>query len=1088
MSDKFAPLNIKQLYEYIFSDSSGHTILGIPAPLFFNPKQNAPLHTEIFDQPIATPFGVAAGPHSQMAQNIIAAWLCGARYIELKTVQTLDELKISKPCIDMQDEGYNCEWSQELKIEESFSEYLKAWIFIHLISHKLGYGNHPHTVFNMSVGYNYEGICNENVQWFLNKMKDCTSEKEAMINSLAGLYPEIKQINIPSTISDNITLSTMHGCPPEEIEKIGRYFIEEKKLHTFIKLNPTLLGAEELRRILNTLHHHKTTVPDEAFEHDLKYENAVSIIKSLTVAAQKNNVFFGIKLTNTLESLNHRHVFNPEEKMMYMSGKALHPLSVNIARKLQNDFHGQLNISFSGGADCFNISRIIESGIYPVTVSSDLLKPGGYGRLYQYAQSISDFLHTHKIQNLSEYFKNIKISKDTTQLNIYAEEVLNDKQYSKDMFSEPNIKTGKKLSLFDCISAPCVSTCPTNQDIPDYLYYTSEKKFDDAMRVILKTNPLPAVCGMVCDHECQSKCTRINFDDPLMIREIKRFITEQKSPVKPDSGSAKKLKVAIIGAGPSGLSCGFFLALEGFQVTIHETKAFAGGMVSDAIPEFRLSKEAINSDIERIKSVGVKIIYESKIDKTAFKQLQSDNDFIFIAIGAQKAKPFNIEGSNTKGFVDPLEFLSAIKKGIHLISGNKVAVVGGGNTAFDVARTAKRIVGPNGKVSMLYRRTIQDMPADAEEIKAALAENIEIIEYVLPEKILSENNNMTGLVCSKMKPGLPDASGRAAPVKIEGSEFEMKFDTLIPALGQDIVMDFIEGPVIRNSENSYMTQFPCVFIGGDAMRGASTVIRAVADGRKAAAEIINKVPAEFNLTHKNIKQHDFIDLMTRRSLRQYRQANIGQADKQTLSLTQNNSAVLTEPYAITEAGRCLNCDELCNICVTVCPNRANFSYQVPEQKLLLQKAVRKATNEIVFEDDGELNVLQQYQVLNIADFCNECGNCTSFCPTSGKPFSDKPRFFINISKFNESDYGFYLKVFPDKITLIWKSNEEIKTLTLDHGKYIYEDDQVQTCFLDPGFEMIYVKFFDPELKEYHFREAAEMYVLLQGMKTFKFLQ
>lgn len=1088
MSDKFAPLSMKQLFEYVFSDNSGRTLLGIPSPLFFNPEKNATLQTGIFNQPIATPFGVAAGPHSQMAQNIIAAWLCGTRYIELKTVQTLDELKISKPCIDMQDEGYNCEWSQELKIEESFNEYLKAWILIHLLSHKLGYGNHPRTVFNMSVGYNYQGICNDNVQWFLNKMHDCTSEKEALVRELAAWYPEINQLNIPSRISDNITLSTMHGCPPEEIEKIGRYLIEEKKLHTFIKLNPTLLGPEELRRILNTYHHHKTMVPDEAFEHDLKYENAVSIIKSLTSAAQKNNVFFGIKLTNTLESLNHRKVFNPEEKMMYMSGKALHPLSVNIARKLQNEFQGQLNISFSGGADCFNISRIIECGIFPVTVSSDLLKPGGYGRMHQYINTISDFLNSHKIQNLSEYFEKIKNNKDNTKLNTYADEVLKDKRYSKDMFSEPDIKTRKKLSLFDCISAPCVSTCPTNQDIPEYLYLAAEKKFDEAMKVILKTNPLPSVCGMVCNHECQSKCTRINYDDPLMIREIKRFITEQKPQVVLNAGSDKKLKAAIIGAGPSGLSCGFFLALEGFQVTIYETKAFAGGMVSDAIPEFRLSKEAINSDIERIKSVGVKISYESKIDKAAFEQLRSNNDFIFIAIGAQKAKPFNIEGAGTKGFVDPLEFLSAVKKGINLISGNKVAVVGGGNTAFDVARTAKRMIDNDGNVTVLYRRTIQDMPADADEIKAALAENIEIIEYVLPEKILSENNRITGLVCSKMKPGQPDASGRLAPVKITGSAFTMNFDTLIPALGQDIVMEFMEEPLVRQAENSYLTQFPGVFIGGDAMRGASTVIRAVADGRKAAVEIINKVPAGSDLTHKKIKQHDFIDLMSRRSLRQYRKVEIRQTEQPALSITENISTGLTENEAITEAGRCLNCDELCNICVTVCPNRANYSYRVPEQKLLLQKAIRNATNEIVFEDDGALDIRQQYQVLNIADLCNECGNCTSFCPTSGKPFSDKPRFFMNISKFNDSEYGFYLKVFPDKTTLIRKSDEEIKTLTLENGKYFYEDDQVQACFLDPGFEMIHVKFFEPGLKEYHFREAAEMYVLLQGMKTFKFLQ
>ncbi|HOY32478.1 MAG TPA: putative selenate reductase subunit YgfK [Bacteroidales bacterium] len=1088
MSDKFAPLNIRQLFKLIFADTSEQSVLGIPVQLFFNSNHHTALKTEIFGHTLATPFGVAAGPHSQLAQNIIAAWLCGARYIELKTVQTLDELKISKPCIDMQDEGYNCEWSQELKIEESFREYLKAWIFIHLLAQKLGHGNHPETVFNMSVGYNFDGICNDNVQWFLNKMNNCTVEKEAMVAELENLYPAIKSINIPSLISDNITLSTMHGCPPEEIEKIGKYLIEEKKLNTFIKLNPTLLGPDELRRILNDIHHHRTTVPDQAFEHDLKYENAVSIIKSLRETAQKNHVFFGIKLTNTLESINNRQIFSAGEKMMYMSGKALHPLSINIARKLQHDFNGQLNISFSGGADCFNISKIIECGISPVTVSSDLLKPGGYGRLKQYAVNLSSFAEANQIKNLRDYISHIRNNGDTGKLDTYADEVLKDTRYSKDMFGDPNIKSGKKLSYFDCISAPCVNTCPTNQGIPDYIFFAGGKKYDQALNTILKTNPLPTVCGMVCDHECESKCTRINYDDPLMIREIKRFIMEQKSEITLPSGKNNKGKTAIIGAGPSGLSCGFYLALSGFEVTIYETKAFAGGMVSDAIPQFRLSEEAIRSDIERIKSAGVKIIYGSKIDKAAFETLRKQNDYIFIAVGAQKAKPFNIGGSGIQGFVDPLEFLSAIKKGISLISGNKVAVVGGGNTAIDVARTAKRVAGTKGKISILYRRTLQDMPADAEEIKAALEENIEIIEHVLPEKIIAENDKLTGLVCSKMKPGLPDASGRATPVKIEGSEFQMSFDTIIPALGQDIVMDFLEEPVRHPAENSYKTQFPNIYIGGDAMRGAATVIKAVADGRKAAAEILSRFHEDQVSDTETTQRHDFADLMTRRSLRQYRKADFKTTRGMPLSLTELSTVVLTEPEAATEAGRCLNCDELCNICVTVCPNRANYSYRIEAQKLLLQKAVLTTSKEIVFEDDGELNIRQHDQVLNIADLCNECGNCTTFCPTSGRPFADKPRFFINISKFKESGSGFYLNVSSGKTVLIKKTNEEIKTLTLENEKYVFEDDNVKAYFLEPGFEMIHVRFLNHDLKEYSFAEAAEMYVLMNAAKSMDFLK
>ena len=228
MSDHFSTVSLRQLTAQILNTEKRGTIFGIYKSRFFRPKPN--LSMSIFGQTIDTPIGVAAGPHTQMAQNIITAWLCGARYIELKTVQTLDEIKVSKPCIDMQDEGYNCEWSQELKIEESFREYLKAWILIHLLHHKFGRKTPLNTIFNMSVGYDMAGILNDNVQWFFSKMAGCSAEKQAMIDEIRDLYPAVDDIEIPDRISDNITLSTMHGCPPDEIEKIGKYLLEKKQL------------------------------------------------------------------------------------------------------------------------------------------------------------------------------------------------------------------------------------------------------------------------------------------------------------------------------------------------------------------------------------------------------------------------------------------------------------------------------------------------------------------------------------------------------------------------------------------------------------------------------------------------------------------------------------------------------------------------------------------------------------------------------------------------------------------------------------------------------------------------------------------
>ena len=272
MPAKFYPVPLSNLLKLIFHElKSENSIFGLPKELFFIPGDNRALKTEIFGHSLHSPIGVAAGPQSQMAQNIVAAWLMGSRYIELKTVQTLDELDVPKPCIDMQDEGYNCEWSQELTIKESFNEYLNAWIIIHILNHRFGWGKNPGTVFNMSVGYNLQGIINDNVQWFLDKMSDCGEELARKTEEILGIYPDAAGLDIPSRISDNITLSTMHGCPADEIKSIAAYLIEKKKLHTLVKLNPTLLGPEMLRDILNNRLGFKTIVPDEAFGHDLKY-------------------------------------------------------------------------------------------------------------------------------------------------------------------------------------------------------------------------------------------------------------------------------------------------------------------------------------------------------------------------------------------------------------------------------------------------------------------------------------------------------------------------------------------------------------------------------------------------------------------------------------------------------------------------------------------------------------------------------------------------------------------------------------------------------------------------------------------------
>jgi len=370
MTDRFRPISMEQLTDWVFDElEQKDSLFGVPRAAFFVPQETDRFRTDAYGQVLETPFGVAAGPHTQMAQNIIVSWLVGARFIELKTIQTLDELDVSKPCIDVEDEGYNVEWSQELKVYESFDEYLRAWVLIHALHHRLRFpGERPGMIFNMSVGYNLEGIQQPNVQWYLDTMADASAYLPEYIDVVARRYPEVRDLDIPATVSDTITLSTMHGCPPDEIERISLYLLEERKLHTSVKCNPTLLGADRVRRIISEeLAFADIPVPDEAFGHDLKYVDAVPMFHNLRRVSAEQGLEFGLKLSNTLEVENWRTRFDHEE-MMYMSGRPLHPVTTNLAARLAEEFRGEVMLSYAGGADCFNVTDLLASGMKTITV------------------------------------------------------------------------------------------------------------------------------------------------------------------------------------------------------------------------------------------------------------------------------------------------------------------------------------------------------------------------------------------------------------------------------------------------------------------------------------------------------------------------------------------------------------------------------------------------------------------------------------------------------------------------------------------------------------------------------------------------
>ncbi|UCH66659.1 MAG: putative selenate reductase subunit YgfK [Ignavibacterium sp.] len=1088
MSDRFYRIPIDRLYKWITAEEEHSRIFGLYKELLFIPDKDDPFKMDRYGITLDTPIGVAAGPHTQLAHNIIASWLCGGSYLELKTVQTLDEIEVTKPCIDMEDEGYNCEWSQELKVHDSYDEYLNAWILIHVLKHKYKWDlDNPGFIFNLSVGYDLKGILNDNVQWFFDKMSDASIELEEKIKSLKLLYPAIEEINIPSCLSDNITLSTMHGCPPDEIERIGKYLIEERKLHTAIKLNPTLLGPDELRYLLNKRLGYEINIPDEAFEHDLKYPEALGMINSLSKLSEENGVEFALKLTNTLESSNSTHWLPEKEKMVYTSGRALHSLTINLAKKLQTDFDGKLDLSFSGGVDAFNVAETLACNLKPITVCSDLLKPGGYLRLPQYLDELRKHFSIVNADSIDEFIskksngiKNINQA-GLHNINEYCDKVVENKYYHKSNFPFENIKTPRELTEYDCVHAPCIEACAVDQNVPDYMYYTAKGDLDKAFEVVIQDNPQPNITGNVCDHLCQPKCTRINYDNPLLIRGIKRYISENYKNASHKTPKPKnRLRAAIIGAGPSGLSCAYFLALEGFEVNIYESKSIAGGMASGTIPSFRLSDEQIKDDIDLIKSIGVNLHFNHEVDKESFKELQSKNDYIYLSVGAKDSKKLQIPGEDFFGVYDQLSFLFKVRSGKSFQLGSNVAIIGGGLSAVDAARTSQRLIDSSGKVTMVYRRTKKEMPVGADEIKALLDEGVELYELTAPISISKSSNNNLSLECIKMELGQEDESGRRRPIPIDRSEFNLNFDSIITAIGQDIVVDFIPDEKLIINKETNETQYKNVFAGGDALRGADSLINAIGDGKKVA-EIIIKRALE-NHKQEVVETSEKISLMEFQKKQAYREFGIelpetDLTDRQNFNLV---NPTLTDEEARREAERCMFCNDVCNICVGVCPNFSNLSFTAVPEDIPVYR-VTKNGNENSIEVFNHLRINQDVQIINIADFCNECGNCNTFCPTSGAPYLTKPRFYLTEESFSKEEFGFLLQ----ENSLMYKNAEDgsIEILRMMDDKLIYESDKVKVEFEQDNFLLLNAKFKSDTVKNITLEKAAEMYFLLFNLRT-----
>jgi len=497
MSDTMKSLSFEYLIEDCLQDyyTKGR-ILEIDKKDFFTEVSDN-YRSSFNGEYLRYPVGPAAGPHTQLAQNLLAAYLTGARFFELKTFQIIDgeemQSMIEKPCIDVKNVGYNVEWSTELTVEEAADEYIKGSVLLQAMGIELGLSDIKDFVFNISVGYTLEGIQSDKITNFIDNLKDAkeTEVFKGCIRALKNNVNKFKRLRIEdidaisSNVTNTVTLSTMHGAKPEEITDIVKHLIINKKRNTFIKCNPTLLGYENVREILDNLGYTDIVIRKEDFEHDLKFDMAVDIVKELKRLGKENGVFVGIKQTNTLPVYNSRKILPGES--MYLSGKPLYPIAMGVAAMFAEALNGDIHMSLSGGIDKNNVTDVLKTGIYPLTVSTLLLKPGGYKNI----KSLMDKVSSREIEigNLS-----------TEAVKNAAENARNDSNYKNKgdgRFLEDT------LPVYDCFKVNCgicVDVCPNRANMRVY-----DDRFDAAYQIVHIENR----CNE-CDN-CHTFCTRGGF-------------------------------------------------------------------------------------------------------------------------------------------------------------------------------------------------------------------------------------------------------------------------------------------------------------------------------------------------------------------------------------------------------------------------------------------------------------------------------------------------------------------------------------------------------------------------------------------------
>ena len=625
-----------------------------------------------------------------------------------------------------------------------------------------------------------------------------------------------------------------------------------------------------------------------------------------------------------------------------MAGKSLFPLTTTMAAMMAKEFGGKLRLSYAGGADAFNIDKLFACGIWPITMATTELKPGGYQRFTQIGE-ILDKLDFAPFGGV-----------DVLGIDALALSARRDKYHLKDIKPLPRRKLLEKVPLMDCFTAPCEGGCPIRQDIPEYIELCRKGKYTEALALITEKNALPFTTGTICAHRCQTKCSRNFYDESVHIRDTKLVAAERgyealmASIHRPAKVAGKK--AAIIGGGPTGIAAAYFLGRAGVETTIFEREQCLGGVPRHVIPAFRITNEAIQKDIALMEKYGVEVRCGAPAPSVAELKAMGYTHILY-AVGAWKPGRLGIPGD----VAGAIQWMKGVKAGNISVGGN-VAVVGAGNTAMDAARLAKRSGAQH--VTIVYRRTRKYMPADEHELALALADGVTFAELCAP---VEQKDGV--LRCEKMKLGEADASGRRSPVAT-GEYVDIPCDLVISAVGEQVDSDLLTSNGVEvdgKGRPAFRTNVEGVYAAGDARRGPATVVEGIADAAQFAEAVIG-APHTYDIPQ---------------------QAYITKADA-----IAKKGILRMSGCTACEGERCLQCSTACENCADSCPNRANV---------------------VIAMADGS------HQILHVDKMCNECGNCTQFCPYHSEPCHDKFTLFQTAEDMADSHNAGVLFLGGDRV-------------------------------------------------------------------------